>query len=52
MKNALLQQNPYLRDAQSYRRALRMNVVSSTAIEGVRKAADKALPATPKPAKA
>jgi hypothetical protein len=52
MKNSLLQQNPYLRNAQSYQQALRVNVVSSMAIEGVRKAAEKALPAsTPKPAK-
>lgn len=41
---SLLQQNPHLRNAQDYQRALRANVLSSTAIEGVRKAAERALP--------
>ncbi|MHB9102241.1 MAG: hypothetical protein ACYC2E_12085 [Sulfuricella sp.] len=48
MKNSLLQQNPHLRNAKSYREALRLNVVSSMAIEGVKKAAEKALPASGK----
>lgn len=45
MKNSLLQQNPHLHNAKAYREALKLNVVSSTAIEGVKKAAEKALPA-------
>lgn len=44
MKNSLFQQNPHLRNPKSYREALRLNVVSSMAIEGVKKAAEKALP--------
>jgi len=53
VKNSLLQQNPYLRNAQSYQQALRVNVVSSMAIEGVKKVAEKALAvSSPKPAKA
>jgi len=52
----LLQQNPHLRNAQEhdYQRALRANVLSSTAIEGVKKAAERALPpsAAKLPAKA
>lgn len=48
MKNSLLQQNPHLRNAKSYREALRLNVVSSMAIEGVKKAAEKALSASGK----
>ena len=40
---ALIQQNPHLRNAQDYQRALRANVLSSTGIEGVRKAAERAL---------
>lgn len=48
---ALIQQNPHLRNAQDYQRALRANVLSSTGIEGVRKAAERALsPALGKPA--
>ncbi|MBT9590796.1 MAG: hypothetical protein IV089_07820 [Thiobacillus sp.] len=43
---SLLQQNPHLRDAQDYQRALRANVLSSMAIEGVKKAAERALPPT------
>jgi hypothetical protein len=43
----LLQYNYHLRDAQAYQRALRTNVLSSMAIEGVRKAAERALPASP-----
>jgi hypothetical protein len=41
---SLLQQNPHLRNPQDYQRALRTNVLSSTAIEGVKKAAERALP--------
>jgi hypothetical protein len=41
---SLLQQNPHLRNAQDYKRALRTNVLSSMAIEGVKKAAERALP--------
>lgn len=44
---SLLQHNSHLRDAQAYQRALRTNVLSSMAIEGVRKAAERALPAIP-----
>ena len=40
---SLLQQNPHLRNAQDYQRALRTNVLSSMAIEGVKKAAKRAL---------
>jgi hypothetical protein len=43
---SLLHQNPHLRNAQDYQRALRANVLSSMAIEGVRKAAERALPPT------
>ncbi len=45
---SLLQQNPHLRNAQEhdYQRALRANVLSSTAIEGVKKAAERALPSS------
>lgn len=47
---SLLQQNPHLRNAQDYQRALRANVLSSMAIEGVKKAAERALlPSTDKP---
>ncbi|MDP2804422.1 MAG: hypothetical protein Q8O24_00620 [Gallionellaceae bacterium] len=46
---SLLEHNPHLRNAQDYQRALRINVLSSTAIEGVRKAAERAL--SPAPAK-
>lgn len=47
---ALIQQNPHLRNAQDYQRALRANVLSSTSIEGVKKAAERALsPAPGKP---
>ena len=35
-KKTLFQQNPYLRDPPSYKQALRVNVDSSMAIEGVR----------------
>lgn len=51
---SLLQQNPHLRNAQDYQRALRASVLSSIAIEGVKKAAERALtPARSKqPAKA
>lgn len=49
----LIQQNPHLRNAQDYQRALRANVLSSTGIEGVKKAAERALAPTPgqRPAK-
>jgi len=40
---SLLQQNPHLRNAQDYQRALRTNVLSSMAIEGVKKAAERAI---------
>ena len=51
---SLLEHNPHLRNAQDYRRALRASVLSSIAIEGVKKAAERALsPASGKqPAKA
>lgn len=49
-KKSLLQQNPHLQSDKRYQEALRANVLSSMAIEGVRKVAEKALPA--KPAKA
>jgi hypothetical protein len=52
-KKSLLQQNPHLQSGKQYQKALRANVLSSMAIEGVRKVAEKALPAAPaKPAKA
>lgn len=44
-KKSLLQQNPHLKDKVSYAAALRANVLSSMAIEGVRKAAEKVVPA-------
>lgn len=43
-KKSLLQQNPHLKNKTAYAAALRVNVLSSMAIEGVRKAAEKALP--------
>ena len=43
----LIQQNAHLRNAQDYQRALRANVLSSTAIEGVKKAAERALAPAP-----
>jgi hypothetical protein len=43
---SLLQQNPHLRNAQDYQRALRASVLSSIAIEGVKKAAERALTPT------
>ena len=43
----LIQQNSHLRNAQDYQRALRANVLSSTAIEGVKKAAERALASAP-----
>ena len=42
-----MQQNAHLRNAQDYQRALRANVLSSTAIEGVKKAAERALSTAP-----
>ena len=44
---SLIQQNRHLRNAQDYQRALRANVLSSTGIEGVKKAAERALAAAP-----
>jgi hypothetical protein len=43
-KKSLFQQNPHLKDRASYAAALRANVLSSMAIEGVRKAAEKVVP--------
>lgn len=40
---SLLEHNPHLRNAQDYQRTLRDSVLSSIAIEGVRKAAERAL---------
>jgi hypothetical protein len=52
LKNSLLQQTPYLANAKVYEQALRVNVLSSMAIEGVKKSAEKALAApSVKPAK-
>lgn len=51
-KKSLFEQNPHLKGNQSYEQALRVNVLSSTAIEGVRKVAEKALPVSGKQAKA
>ncbi len=49
---SLLQHNPLLRNAKEYQRALRASVLSSIAIEGVKKAAERALnPTTCKVAK-
>jgi hypothetical protein len=50
---SLLQQNRHLHNARDYQCALRANVLSSTAIEGVKKAAERALTSIPrnKPAK-
>ena len=42
-QNSLLQQNPHLANAKAYQQALRVNVLSSMAIEGVKKPAEKAL---------
>lgn len=42
-KKSLLTQNPHLKNAKAYRQALRVNVLSSMAIEGVRKAAETGL---------
>ena len=44
---SLLQHNPHLRNAQEYQRALRASVLSSIAIEGVKKAAERALSPAP-----
>ncbi len=41
---SLLQQNPHLRNAQDCQCVLRANALSSMAIEGVKKAAERALP--------
>lgn len=40
---SLLEHNPHLRNAQEYQRALLASVLSSIAIEGVKKAAKRAL---------
>jgi hypothetical protein len=50
-KKSLFEQNPHLKNAQAYQEALRVNVLSSMAIEGVRKAAEKALSTSAKTAK-
>jgi hypothetical protein len=42
---SLLQHNPHLRNEQEYQRALCASVLSSIAIEGVKKAAERALSA-------
>jgi len=44
---SLFHHNPHLRNAQAYQRALRANVLSSIAIEGVKKAAERVLPTAP-----
>jgi len=52
-KKSLFQQNPHLKGNKSYAAALRASVLSSVAIEGVRKVAEKAvMPTTAKAAKA
>lgn len=51
-KKSLFEQNPHLKGRRSYEQALRVNVLSSMAIEGVRKVAEKALPVSGKQAKA
>jgi hypothetical protein len=43
-KKSLLQQNPHLKNKAAYADALRLNVLSSMAIEGVRKAAERTVP--------
>ena len=40
---SLFQHNPHLRNAQEYQRALRVSVLSLIAIEGIKKAAERAL---------
>lgn len=50
-KKSLFEQNPHLKGNQSYEQALRVNVLSSMAIEGVRKVAEKALATPAKTAK-
>lgn len=42
-QKSLLQHNPHLRNAQDYQRTLRASVLSSIAVEGVKKAAERAL---------
>ena len=51
---SLLQQNSHLRNAQDYQRDLRASALSSLAIEGVKKAAERARTPTrnKRPAKA
>lgn len=51
-KKSLFEQNPHLKGKQSYEQALRVNVLSSMAIEGVRKVAEKALSTSAKTEKA
>lgn len=51
-KKSLFEQNPHIKGQRSYEQALRVNVLSSMAIEGVRKVAEKALPVSGKQAKA
>jgi hypothetical protein len=43
-KKSLFQQNPHLKNKATYAAALRVNVLSSMAIEGVRKAAERSVP--------
>jgi hypothetical protein len=51
-KKSLFQQNPHLKGNKFYAAALRASVLSSVAIEGVRKVAEKAvMPSTVKTAK-
>jgi len=42
-KKSLIASNPHPKNAQVYQRALSTNVLSSMTIEGVRKAAERAL---------
>ncbi len=52
-KKSLIQQNPHLKSSKSYQAALRVNVLSSMAVEGVRKSAERAIkPAAVRTAKA
>jgi hypothetical protein len=45
-KKSLIQQNPHLKNAKAYQAALRVNVLSSMAVEGVRKSAERAIKPT------
>jgi len=46
-KKSLFETNPHLKGNKSYEAALRTSVLSSIAIEGVRKAAERALTKPP-----